>query len=479
MERARALVTGPLAGWASRLLLLGAVLFWWGGVVVPNLLSLAFPEWLPPEAIPRDLNPDIDFEGRLANRVSAAALLALSLLAFANALVSFRKASGWVLVGGWGMLGGTALVLAREEVTDFHSTYLLAFGSQLLDVPLVPRAGPYAWVLLLSPLIAAFALLMAGFCVRGLRTAAVRRAFALGLATWLFALLCEGITRVLFQGRASALMLVLEETLEFGGTLLLAMSAFAALGPVGSSHGAFEGRRLSVPAIGSVFVVLTLGTLFVGFVFRAPLVDARATAGYGQYWVSLGHQQSVAQGFRMPAAPVSRLSLRLANRDPEQRPGVAIWRVVDAVDWTPGGVLREGRLAVPAGDLPAWVDVDFPLLTADEGRQLFLQVVADIEPAASLRVGMVKGNRFEDGRLWVNSEPTWPDQDLAFVAHGAPELTRGKVLSLWRLLTSGWHWPAQVATAATALMLVTMVPVLLVSAAWPRGRAGGIPSGLR
>ena len=62
MERTRALVTGP-AGWAGRLLLLGAVGFWWGAVVVPNLISLAFPEWLSPDAIPRDLNPDIDWEG--------------------------------------------------------------------------------------------------------------------------------------------------------------------------------------------------------------------------------------------------------------------------------------------------------------------------------------------------------------------------------------------------------------------------------
>ena len=37
VERTRALVTGPLAGWTGRLLLLGAVVFWWGAVVVPNL----------------------------------------------------------------------------------------------------------------------------------------------------------------------------------------------------------------------------------------------------------------------------------------------------------------------------------------------------------------------------------------------------------------------------------------------------------
>ena len=479
MERTRTLVTGPLVGRVGRLVLLGAVLFWWGGVVVPNLVSLAFPEWLPPEAIPRDLNPDIDYEGRLANRVSGLALFALAVLAALNVAVGLRRSSGRIFVGGWSVLAVTAAFLALEESTEVHSTLVPSIGSQLLGFQLVPRAGPYVWVLLLSPLIVAFTGSMVMFCLRGLRDRAVRTPLAIGLATWLFALLCEGITLVVFRGRASDLMLVLEETLEFGGTLLIATSAATALARTEPVTGAYGRRRVPAAMLWSIVVVLTLGGLFVGLVFRAPLVDARATAGYGVYWVSLEDQQSVAQGFRMPAAPVSRLSVRLANRDPAQRSGVAIWRVIDAVDWTPGSVLREGRLEVPAGDLPAWVDVDFPLLTADEGRQLFVQVVAEIEPPASLRVGMVKGNRFEDGRLWVNGELTWPDQDLAFVAHGAPELTRSKVLSLWRMLTSGWHWPAQVAKAAAALMLVTMIPALLIPAAWPRRRVGGIPLELR
>ena len=271
MERTRALVGGPLGGWAGRLLLLGAVLFWWGGVLAPNLLSLAFPAWLSPEAIPRDLNPDIDFEGRLANRISTAALLVLAGLAFANAVVGHRSAAGRVVVGGWSVLAVTALLVAWEETTDFHSTSLPSIGSRVLDVPLVPRAGPYVWVLLVSPLVVAFALVMAGFCVRGLRRVAVRRPFAIGLAAWIFALLCEGITRALFQGRASALMTVLEETLEFGGTLLVAMSAVAALGPDEWFRDAYRGRRLAVSIFGSAFVVMALGSLFVGLVFRAPV----------------------------------------------------------------------------------------------------------------------------------------------------------------------------------------------------------------
>ena len=48
-------MTGPqvrrLAYQAGRLLLLGAVVFWWGGVVLPRLISFSFPELLPSSAI--------------------------------------------------------------------------------------------------------------------------------------------------------------------------------------------------------------------------------------------------------------------------------------------------------------------------------------------------------------------------------------------------------------------------------------------
>ena len=377
------------------------------------------------------------------------------------------------------MLAVTALLVAWEETTDFHSTSLPSIGSRVLDVPLVPRAGPYVWALLVSPLVVAFALVMAGFCVRGLRCAAVRRPFAIGLAAWIFALLCEGITRALFQGRASALMLVLEETLEFGGTLLIAMSAMAALARSEAFAGAYRGGGLSLPTVGSTIAVFVVGGLYVGLVFRAPLVDGRATAGHTQYWVSLADQQSVAQEFPMPATPLSRLSLRIVNRGPDQRPGAAVWRVIEAREGGIGRVLREGRVEVPAGDLPVWIDVDFPLLAAGEGQRLLVQVVAEIEQQASLRISMVKGDRYTDGRLWVNGELTWPDQDLEFVAHGASEPTRSKFQSLWHIMTSDWHWPAQIAKAAVALMFVTLIPVLLIVAIWRRPGVGGIPSGLR
>ena len=184
MERTRALVTGPLAGWTGRLLLLGAVVFWWGAVVVPNLISLAFPAWLPPESIPRDLNPDIDWEGRLANRVSAAALLALAVLALIAAEVSRRRAEGWVAVAGWTALAGTAAFLFWEETTDFHATELPGLARSVFSEDVLSQAGTFIWVLMAIPLIAGFLLAMAGFYFRGLHKRDVRRPFAFGLGAW-------------------------------------------------------------------------------------------------------------------------------------------------------------------------------------------------------------------------------------------------------------------------------------------------------
>lgn len=479
MERTRALVTGPMVGWVGRILLLGAVVFWWGAVVVPNLVSLAFPAWLSPEAIPRDLNPDIDWEGRLANRVSAAALLALAVLAIGSAVVSQRRAAGWLAVGGWAVLGATSAFLVWEETSDFHATAVPDVGRRLFDEDLVARTGTFIWVLLASPLIAGFLAAMAVFFLRGLRGRSVRMPFAIGLAAWLLALVCEGMTPALIKGRAYELMIVLEETLEIGGTLLLALSATAVWARHPTSNGELRGRRVVVPLTAAIVAVVVLGGLFVGLVFRAPLVDSRATGGHDVYWVSLADQQSVAQEFKMPADPLSGLGLRLANRDPDGRPGAATWRVLDSPAGASGRSLREGRVEVAAGNLPAWTDIEFPLLSAAEGRRHLLQIVAENDSRAALRIGMVQGDRFAGGRLWVNGALTWPEQDLEFVAHGAAEPTRSKLHGLWVVVTADWRWPALAAKAFVALVMVTLIPGLLIASVWRGTRVGGIPSELR
>ena len=48
----------PLAEWTGRVLLLGAVAFWWGAIVIPRLVDLAFPGFLPSGVTPLHLNPD-------------------------------------------------------------------------------------------------------------------------------------------------------------------------------------------------------------------------------------------------------------------------------------------------------------------------------------------------------------------------------------------------------------------------------------
>ena len=298
MDRSRALLTGPSAGWVGRILLLGAVVFWWGGVVVPNLVSLAFPAWLAPEAMPRDLNPDIDFEGRLANRVSAAALLGLTLVALAAAAASRRRAEGWVATGGWAALAGAAGVLTWEELSEFHVTALPAVARELLGANLVADAGVFVWVLVALPVVAGFMLAMGGLYFRGVRTRAVRAPLALGLAVWLLALLAEGTTPALTTGRAYALMVVLEETLELGGTLLLTLSAVAAWRPGCARAGIWRGGGLRAAVIASLLAVAVIGGLYAALAMRVPLVDARATGGHSSYWVSLADGQSVAQDFR-------------------------------------------------------------------------------------------------------------------------------------------------------------------------------------
>ena len=479
MEGTRALITGRLWGWTGRLLLLGAVGFWWGGVVTLHLISLAFPEWLSPDAIPRDLNPDIDWEGRLANRVSAAALLVLAVLALVSAVVNRRHGGGLLAVGGWLILSGTAAVLFWEETSDFHTAALPGIARQVFGESLVSETGTFAWMLLAFPLIVGFVLAMAGFYVRGLRTQAVRLPFALGLASWVFALACETATPAVIEGRADELMIVLEETLEFGGTLLFCLSAVAGWSRSNAVREELPARRLRAATIGSATAVVVLGGLFAALVFRVPLADGRVTGGHADYWVSLADGESVAQAFPMPRAPIAVIGLRLANRDPEQRPGAAVWRLIDSPSGSSGNVLREGLVAAPAGNLPTWVHLKFPPLDGSEGRRLLVQVAAKIEPEASLRVGMVQGNRYVNGRLWINGELTWPEQDLEFVVLGATEPTFSKMRGLLQLVTSDWRWAVLSVMALTALVLVTLIPVFLRAVNRPGSRAGGLPSELR
>lgn len=249
-----------------------AVAFWWGGVIAPHLVSLAFPELLPPTAIPDHLNPDS--EGTVVNAISAGTLLIAALLALANAALSRRNLAS---VGGWGVLGMTCAYLAWEELTDFHVAGVVPIRRAVFSDKLFYSAGVYLWVVLASPLIAAFVLSMGIFVRKGLRNQETRMLFTLALAAWVLALAYEVTYPFLFLGPADVLAILLEETLDFGGTLLFILSATTALQ---RGHRTPYGYLCGGPqtlAAGSLAVVGFFGGLVVLFVFRAPVIDARST----------------------------------------------------------------------------------------------------------------------------------------------------------------------------------------------------------
>ncbi len=206
--------------WAGRLLLLGAVVFCWGGFVAPQLVSLAFPKLLPPDALPRGLDPGI--EGTVANAISATALSIVALLAFANAIIRLRAREGWGIVGGWAALAVTSAYLAWDELkTDLHgeATDVLrraVFGESL---------DAFTWAVHLSLLPVALGLTIWGFTLKSRRSRAVGVPLSLGLAAWMLATVVDMSQLNLFADRADALEIVLDESLEFSGSLLIALSA--------------------------------------------------------------------------------------------------------------------------------------------------------------------------------------------------------------------------------------------------------------
>ena len=467
------LLARPFVANSGRLALVVAVVFWWGGVVIPRLISLVLPEWLPPEAIPRDLNPDLDLEGRLANRVSAGALMVLAFLALINAGVSRRTAAGRIAVIGWFVLGVATGYLAWEEVSDFHvASIALGVGRAVFGV-----VSQYLWVILLSPLILVFVSVMLVFISKGGQLREVNLLLTLGILVWLLVLIHEVSAPYLFIGGTYDLEVLIEETLEFGGTLLIGLGAAIALRK--RELGVFR-RPVLIPLIvGSLAVVGLLGSLVGSFVFRAPVIDTRNDTHIGTFHVSLSDSQAVAQGFGMPAIPIGGFGLRLGLHDPEGRSGAAIWRIVGGDGVWQGPILRAGRIDAPAGKGSTWKMVNFPPLVQPEGRPLTLLVEADVGPGSSLLVRAAKADRKEVGRFWINGEPAWSDQTLSFVAYSASEPTRSKVQAIWAFMTSDWRWPVLLLDLALGLTLLTLIPALLIFAALRRPRVGGIPSELR
>lgn len=169
----------------------------------------------------------------------------------------------------------------------------------------------------------------------------------------------------------------------------------------------------------------------------------------------------------MPAVPIGSVSLRVASEDgvdSTRKVGIRLTRL-----GTSEPILAQGSASVPSRSAPDWINITlFPKLNEAEGQPLALTVVADLNEHEQLMVSATKRNRHEVGDLWINDQMAWPDQSLEFVAYGAGEPTRSKLVGLLGLLTSGWHWPLLLADILIALISLTFVPVFLVSIAVPR-----------
>lgn len=463
-DRAQTYVRKTLgdAAWPSWLLL-GAVVFWWVGVVVPNLASVAFSERLPHVSLPAWTDPVN--EASAANLSSSVALLAMALVALRAAV--WPAASGWFARAGWVAVAAAGLVLAWDKVSDFHSNYLDGVGivQAALGHDALAIAPASRWIVVAAPLILVFLLTMGLFLWRGIRVPGARLLLAIGLFAWILALAHDVNENVLFEHAATKLVAVLEETLEFSGSLLIGLSA-----AIVARAGRSPPPRLVVDPRGRLLIasiaVVIFGGLAVVFLFRTPLVEALSPYTRADTFdVHLRRHEALVQEVRMPAAPIHSLRLYLSNCGSGDRWGTVAVRVASPRD--PSLTRSDGSVDIPPSDCPRWRDVRLlPPITAAQDQPLAFHVLADIEPPAVLGVGATKGNRYQDGRLWINGDLAWPDQNLEFVAYGAPEPTLSKLQSIGRLLSAGWRWPAIFVHLAVSLVLITWIPVLLVDYAF-------------
>ena len=468
------------------MLLLGAVAFWWGAIVVPQLISMAFPNLLSWSALPRQLNPDI--EGSLANAVSAASFPVAALLALGNAVRGLRiqnPQKNWIAIGGWAALAVTAAYLTLDEIFDPRT---MSIFDHLGQAPFSEAYKNDLWIVVFSPLIVAFVVAMGVFIIRGPLLHRVRILFILGFVIWLLAIVHDLIHEPLFEDLVpnKTIGRLLEETLEFSGALLIGLGAAISLWgrpePASDVFDRFGNRydrrgrftsavwsfdKFVIGAVAIVACIVAVGVL-APRLYKWPLADARAYTLVGAFQMILHDKHSIVQELGALPVPPSRLDLRIASRAPPDPPGFLVWRLIQLEEGISGKILHEGRKEIAARDHLAWETLDIAPLVEAGGRPLALQLIADVGPDAHLRIGATKTNRYEEGRLWVDGALGWPDQNIEFVAYSAPELTRSKLLAMWHAFTSYWRWPLLFADIAIVMTLLIFISTLLVTAALPR-----------
>ncbi len=458
------------SGWAGRLLI-GAVTFWWGGVVAPRLISLAAPARLPPEAIPAWTDPHWD--GQLADLVLAASLLSAALLSLAACLRPGTPRAGLFARGGWATLAATVLYLSWAEISDLHMLGLGRLQLEVLGARLFESSQARASVAGFYPLILVFVLGMSLFLWKGVRDRSIRFLLAVGLLAWFFAVVLDETYYGLSQGAATDLVWLCEETLEFSGALLVGWAAVVALRQRVrlADRGAADCWRK--PLLLSALVVTLLGSLALALLFRPPLADSRSppNSRAGAFDMVLSDDGSVLQELGVLPAPLGGVDLRMSSNDPAGR-GHAIWRIARVGTEGPGRFVVQGRTELPGGTIPREISLTFPPIADATVRSLAIQVVADVALGSDLRIGATNSDRYREGMLWINGEAVWPDQNLEFVAYGAPELSLDKLRALGHLFALGWRWPSLLALLWASLILVCFVPSLLTTEAL--GQTGAI-----
>lgn len=440
-------------GWRPFVLI--AVAFWWGGVFILNLVNLIFPEVLPDSALTPHLRPDS--EGTLVNSISAGTLIVAALFALINAAVNRSKS---VVTAGWGVVGVTCIYLAWEELSDFHVAGVVPIRRAIFNDDIYFTSGVYLWVLIASPLILSFLLSMAVFVRWGLSVPVIRTLFVMSLTAWIMALILEASYPFLFLNKADDLPILIEESLEFGGSLLIVLAASNVFQQSGTCPAVSRFFRPRLLFALSVIVVCVFGSVAVAFVYRVPVVDARASTHIDSFHIELQDGESLAQELYMPRVPVGRFMMRVVNDDPKDRVAILQLRVKDIEHSE--SILREGQAEVPPSRSPQWISIDVPSLSAPEGRLLAMQAVAELPPGGTLRIVGTKTNKHVRGQLLVNGLSTWPDQDIEYQVYGSSEPTLRKLEGLAHTFLSDWRWAALSAVLILSLAFTVFVPAMLV-----------------
>ena len=433
-----------LAERTGRALLLGAVAFWWGAVVAPQLISISFPSLLPWDALPRQLNPDA--EESVANTVSAALLLIVALLALLAAWLVLTVRN-WPAVWGWLTLSGLAVYVAWDE----------AWRGGPVRGWFLPTAGDFlfGWLgiegrlVLNSLLILAFTLAMVAFAWKGITARDTRLFVTVGLACWIGSVFYDEAYRFTAPTNWTySLYVLIEETLEFSGALLFGLAAATNLAK--RQEAAMPFRKAALGA--AVIVALLGGAIALDAVrlHRELLVDTRGEKVFSVVlWE--GERSSLTQEIgTLP--PTGRLRLRAAA---DGESAELVWRLRSGPN-----IVREGRVTVPARAEPQWFNIDFPPVVMD--NPLSVQLVS----GDNMRIGGTKTRELDHLQFRVNGVKTWPDQKLELTAYGPSDLTLDKLQAIWRNFK--WTWPVLGVTSIFGLWIITFIPALLVSAALRR-----------